>query len=139
MIQNEITEALLRANQPQKGKFITGYNLLTPNIHTWTERMLKAIIEERKIDPKDLFTFFEDFLENVHAEVVEDNFPEDWEIEYPMPRSVYMKKDTHIAEQYTYFMLLPLDYNRPGMNDICVCWMTTEGRVRYSSYITGDY
>ena len=40
---------------------------------------------------------------------------------------------------FTYFKLLPVDYNRYGMNDIGIAYFTAEGKKYYAERITGDY
>lgn len=143
-------DALLSISEPQNDCFIGAYDL-AKNFNEWKEYILS---QESNLDLRKVLHHFE---KNVKAIVVseqellphygedeedENEYDEEYpfEVETPLPVSELKNLNfVSVPKGAKYFELLPVDYNRYGMDDIVVAFLTEEGKKYYGNHLTGDY
>ena len=134
----KVIDLLIEQRSSEKS-ITTGFNLLLEHDYLFTEQVMDLVPE--KITNNEAWAFLVHFATNVLAVIESDDlFPAEMKIETPIARRHLPDGCEHNpSNRFTHFMILPLDYNRPGTDDLCICWTTKVGRVEFSPFIEGDY
>ena len=138
--------SLLSVSSPQDNCFIGAFSLCT-DFSDWKEEVLSDLND----DPNVLETL-NHFEKNVKGEIINEDdvlTDKDYDNELTIDDKYEMQKAYPISKLkstpitpptgFTHFMILPVDYNHPGMSEIGIAYMTSEGKKYYSNHITGDY